>query len=229
MGNRKVSKLWRRRFDVVNEGLDESQVVEFVDGLILERDTLQEQVNSLLAYIGLSKRLVEGEGDIEGSSGEGVEVEVTDAENSLTNIAAEVWQDIQPEVESTESGQVMESLLPKVAGAAAEGTGDSSLYQGELELAILPPLDATGLLQFEKRLQNSFQMRIIRTSGSPSEGSLITIWLNEPQSVLQGLRQMPGVKKAVEKLDASTIAGGTSALLNNKHGERIWVILSKGS
>lgn len=222
MGDSKGRKLWGKKFDVVEEGLDESQIAEFVDELIRERDTLLEQRDSLLSYIKLSKGTVEREDKQTGSSGQ-------QAENREAGIVTEVEQDIQPEMETTELEQAMQPMLPEAMQAMEEGGEESSLYQGELELAILPPVDEDGLLQFERGLLESFQLKILSTDGSPSKGSLIIVQIGEPQSFLQGLKQMPEVEEAVEELGTSSqVTGVPPWRFRSKQERRILVTLSKG-
>lgn len=223
MSDSKVKELWGRKFDVVNEGLDESQVTEFVDVLIHQRDTLLEQVNSLLSYIRHSTKNMGGKEDkLTDSSRQQVE-------NRAASIVNEVGQDTQARVETVKPEQVTQPVLPEATKATEADKKAPTLYQGELELAILPPINAAELLQFERRLRNSFQLKILSTHGSPSKGSLINVMLNEQQPLLQSLKQMPEVKEAVEKLDIATQANGILPFLENNGEKRIWVTLGKGS
>lgn len=217
MSDSKIRKLWGRKFDVVEEGLDESQVTEFVDTLIQERDTLLEQRDSLLSYIRLSKKIVGMQDELPSSSGQ------------QAGIVTEVGQDTQPKVETTELKQAMQPVLAeatKIAEASKEGY---ALYQGEVELQILPPVDTTELFQFERRLRNSFELKILGTDGSPSKGSLIIALLTEPQPLVQGLKQMPEVEEAVEELDTSSkVKEGLLWRFRSTQGKRILVTLGKG-
>ena len=102
------------------------------------------------------------------------------------------------------------------------------LYQGEVELEILPPADATEVLQFERRLRNSFEFKLLSTEGSPSKGSLVTLLLTEPQPLLQGLKQMPEVRGAVEEpIISSQEKGRLRSRFKSKGGKRILVTLGK--
>jgi len=223
MSKSRVKELGGRKFDVVEEGLDEGQVAEFIDKLIQQRDALLNQINSLLSYIRLSKSMVGEEDEPMGSSGQ-------QAENRAAGTVTEVDQNMQPALEITELEQATQSVLSETIKAMEKGKkGETELYQGELELAILPPVDAAGLLQFGRRLQDSFELKIVSTDGSPSKGSLITVRLNEPQPLLQGLKQLPEVKEAAEELDISSqVSGILSSHLRDKQGRRIWVTLSTG-
>jgi len=217
MSQDKVRELWGKKFKVVKEGLDEKQVVDFINELIQQRGTLLEQINSLLSYIRLSKNMVGKQDGPTGSSGQ-------QAEGKADSILTEVRQDTKPELKTTEPEQV--TLPVPEATKAGAGKKEPTLYQGEVELAILPPSDATGLIQFQRTLRDSFQLKIVRTDGSPSKGSLITVLLNEPQPLLQGLKQVPKVKEAVEEIDTSAQAKETlPSLFKNNQGRRIWVTL----
>lgn len=276
MSNNEVRELCGRKFSVVEEGLDEGEIAEFLGELIQQRDTLLEQINSLLSYIRLHK-LMSGKKDkltdnSEPQAGNLATKTVTEAKkdaqpvmetaepeqatqpvppeaSKAINIGEEEesplyqkehavnWpvgtatgtdQNIHPAAETAEPEQVTQPVPPEANKAINAGEEEEPpLYQGELELAILPPVDATGLLQFERKLRDSFQLQILRTAGSPSKGSLITVLLSKPQPLLKGLKQIPEVKDATEELDTSAQAEGTpSSLFNSKQGKKIWVTLN---
>lgn len=212
MSNNGVRRLWGREFDIVQQGLDESQVIEFVNELIEQRDILLRERKTLLSYVRPLKATEEREHRDE-------------KRNASTII--EVDQDSQPPIEITELERMMKPPSAEATGFKKTGAEGPAPYQGEVELAILPPLDAAELLQFERRLRSSLQLKILSTDGSPSEGSLIKVLLNEPQSILEGLKQMPEVKEAAEKLDTSIQAKGIPSLFENTGGKRIWITLSK--
>lgn len=220
MSNNEVRELCGRKFSVVEEGLDEGEITEFLGELVQQRDTLLEQINSLLSYIRLHK-LMGGKKDKLTDNSE------PQAGNLATKTVTEAKKDVHPVMETAEPEQVTQPVPPEANKAINAGEEEKPpLYQGELELAILPPVDATGLLQFERKLRDSFQLQILRTAGSPSKGSLITVLLSEPQPLLKGLKQIPEVKDAAEELDTSAQAEGTSSLFNSKQGKKIWVTLN---
>ena len=222
MNDGRIRELWGRKIDVVKEGLDQAQVAKFIDELIAQRGILLEQINTLLSYIRLSKGMVIKDDELTVSSEQ-------QAENKIGRIVTETGQGIQPEVKTTELEQAT-PLLPLEAVKASEVGGEKpALYQGEVELAILPPVNPVGLLQFQRTLRDSFQLNIMSTDGSPSKGSLITVLLGEPQPLLQGLKQIPEVKEAAEEPDTSTqIRGGLPSLFKSNQKKRIWITLGKG-
>lgn len=230
MNNGRVKELWGRKFDVVKEGLDQSQVIEYINTLIQQRDILLEQVNSLLSYIKLSKNLFTNGEELASSAGQEAQNRVDKivtgmGQETLSKVEnTQVRQDTLPEVKNTELKEATPPVLPEVTNASKADREQPALYHGEVELAILPPVNAAGLLQFQKMLRESFQLKIVRTHGSPSKGSLVTILLSEPQPLLQDLKQMPEVKEAVDELDTSA-QEILPSLFKNKRGKRIWVTL----
>ncbi len=273
MSDREIRVLGGKKFDVVEQGLDEGQVAEFFSELVRQRDTLLEQINSLLSYIRVSKDMV-GKGDEPaGSSGQQAEDGLAEiaieaeqgiqpametaeleqmaqtalseastameavkedpalyqgeqAEDRPAGIAIEAEQGIHPAMETTEIEQMAQTALPEASTAMEAVKEDPALYQGELELAVLPPVNAVGLLQFERKLRNSFQLKILSTDGSPSKGGLITVLVSEPQPLLQNLKQIPEVNEVGEELDISAQEKGIPPLFKNKQGKRIWVTLN---
>ena len=217
MSQNKVKNLWGRKFHIVKEGLDENQIADFVDEIMEQRDTLLAERKSLLAYIRPYKSAVDKQ---EGSPGQ-------QTENTATGIMTEVVPDTQPQMEATELDQTMPPALPEVAEAET-GQEEFTHYQGEVELAILPPVDAMKLLQFERNLVNSFDLKLVSIDGAQSKGVLITVLLNEPQPLLRALRQMPEVEEAKDGQTPipSQISEVPPWRFRSNQGERIWVTLS---
>lgn len=239
MKDNRIKELWGTKFNLVEEGLDEDQVTEFVDELIKERDTLLEQRDSLLSYVRLSKKIVgmeseqrKGSRQETGDVSHKVESEVAQdiqQESRASEIVAEVKQGIQPEIKTTELAQEAQSVLPSVVETAEVGE-KPVLYQGEIGLEIQPPIDALELIEFERRLKDSFQLKILSIDGSPSKGCLIIVLLAEPQSLIQGLNQMDGVEKAEEQpAGSSRIKGNLFGNVKGKEGKRILLILDRSS
>ncbi len=56
--SKNVTELWGREFDRAKSGLDEEQVVSFVNGLISERDTLTKRQEHLSSLVQLAERTV---------------------------------------------------------------------------------------------------------------------------------------------------------------------------
>jgi len=221
MSQSKVKTLWGRKFNVVKEGLDEKQVVEFVDEIIGQRDTLLAERRSLLSYIRPYKTNVEKEHKPAGNPGQ-------EAKNMTAEAVTEAGQAAQPEAEATEPEKTRPPV-PLGAAGAEVSIDEASLYQGEVELVIPPPVDAVKLLRFTRRLVDSLNLKIVSTEGSQSKGSLIIVLLDEPQPLLQSLRQMPEVEEAIKESDALSQATEIPSwrFTSNQRG-KIWVTLSKG-
>lgn len=220
--NNKVRELWGLKFDMVKEGLAESQVVDFVDEIIRQQGALLKERDSLLACLRLINGVIKHSEKLSSDSKQ-------QAKSKNARAVTEVEQDTQSEVTATGSEPVAPPV-PSEATAVAETTGEKelALYQGELELAIPPPVDATELLQFERRLRNSLPLRILGTDGEPSKGCLIIIFLSEPQPLIHSLKQIPEVKDIVEELNIpSEVKGTLIPHFKNKHRKRIWVTIGK--
>jgi len=218
----RVKKLWGREFDLAEEGLAESQVVDFVDELIQQRDACLEENKSLLSCIKLIKEVIRQVERLPSSGGR-------QAKSKVARTATKVEQDTQSEVGAIELEQAAPSVSLETARVDETiGEKEMALYQGELELAIPPPIDAAELLQFERELRNSFPLRILGTEGSPSKGSLIIVFLGEPQPLVHSLKQIPEVKDAAEELDIpSEVKGMLMPRFKNGHRKRIWLTIGK--
>ncbi len=72
---------------------------------------------------------------------------------------------------------------------------DSALFEGQVEIAILPPVVMGRFIQLRRNLLNALPLRIIRTAGHWSRGALITAVIERPAPLLGVLMQTPGVEK----------------------------------
>ena len=213
-------ELWGRNFNISQQGLDEEQVVEFVDALTQQRDSLLEQVNSLLSYIRLSKKLIGKEGKLKDHDSHMDEEETA-------RIVKEIVQDIQTEPETKKPEPAKQTILDEVTKVAETSEKDVTLYQGEVELAIMPPINAVELFKFQRTILSSFRSKILSTDGSPSKGALITILLNEPQPLLKALKQIPEVIEATEEPCNPTDINGITSFIRNKPDKTIKITLNK--
>jgi len=73
---------------------------------------------------------------------------------------------------------------------------NSSLFEGEIEIAMPPPVNMAQLIRFRRNLQDISHLKILRTTGSWKEGSVITALMDRPLPLISVLTEMPEVKKA---------------------------------
>lgn len=106
------------------------------------------------------------------------------------------------------SEEVCEQIPPE-----QEEKGSSVLYNGILELAILPPLNLQQMLQLHEHLRPFSQVKILNLGGSIDKGITIRLQLNTPITLIKMLRELPEVEKAV---DESEVAG---SLVPARQGE----------
>jgi len=70
------------------------------------------------------------------------------------------------------------------------------LYDGQIELAMPPPVDMAQLIRFRRNLQSIKHLKVLRTTGSWNEGSIITALIDKPLPLIDLLIEMPEVEKA---------------------------------
>ena len=122
MSESPIRELWGREFNIGQQGLDEQQVIDFVDALIQQRDTLLEQVNSLLSYIRLSKSMSAKDERLLSNSKH-------PDENEAAKIEAEVVQDIQAEMKPTEPEAIIQPISTEAIKNAGKRTNSRPALQ----------------------------------------------------------------------------------------------------
>jgi hypothetical protein len=89
---------------------------------------------------------------------------------------------------------VEEGLGASAASYALSDTSD--LFEGEVVIAILPPVDMAQLIRLRRNLLGTSYLKILRTAGACNEGTLITVVADEPLPLTSMLVKMPEVEKA---------------------------------
>ena len=76
-----------------------------------------------------------------------------------------------------------------------------ALYNGTIELAILPPVSLQQILQLHEHLRPITQMNVLNLGGSVDKGITIRICIETPIPLLKILRDLPEVEKASDELE----------------------------
>jgi DNA-binding response OmpR family regulator len=70
------------------------------------------------------------------------------------------------------------------------------LYEGTVELAMLPPVSLQQMLQVHQHLQQMQQMKVLNLGGSVDKGITIRVYLKMPVPLLKIVRELPDVERA---------------------------------
>ena len=140
---------------------------------------------------------------------------------------------------ATFTSQTPESILEPVEEETgpetnAEGENQTAVYQDQVELAIMPPIDFFQLERLRKSLQRLRSIRILSTEGYTDGRTAIYILLNRPSNLITALTKIREVEEALgeETLDShplgeslkKTLAPGPSKRNNRR---RIVLVLKK--
>ncbi len=97
------------------------------------------------------------------------------------------------------SGQAVENAIPTdfvdESVKLPPFSDASATFEGEVEIAILPPVDMAQLIQLRRNLLDTPYLKILRTAGSWNEGTVITVVVDEPVPLVSMLMEMPEVEK----------------------------------
>jgi chemotaxis protein histidine kinase CheA len=80
-----------------------------------------------------------------------------------------------------------------------EPAATAKLYEGAVELAIVPPIDLAQMENLAKGLSQVENLRLILVGGSVDRGSRIIVSAEEPVPLLSILREMPVVEQVDRK------------------------------
>ena len=81
----------------------------------------------------------------------------------------------------------------------AEGVKEVELYEGMIELAILPPVDPSRIRKLEEALRQVEDLRVVLISGSVDEGTKVIVSAGKPIPLIDILSGIPVVEQAVRK------------------------------
>jgi len=199
---RKKKQLWGKDFDVVKEGLDEAQVVDFVNGLMEQPkasppDSVRAVLKTAMAdaeqIVASVKTKAQEEAQEEADriiaqanqkAGEIKEDSTTAAETEEPDQLQEEAAVPDPAKETVE--RLLEQQLPeeraKKYKTEPEPTKEESqsLYTGEVELTIAKPVNPSMVTKLYNYLQTTPEIKFVRTSGSWYRGTTITVVLDKP-------------------------------------------------
>ena len=87
------------------------------------------------------------------------------------------------------------------AKEAVEPAVGAGLYEGVMELTIVPPIDLGQMENLEKDLRQVENLRLVLVGGSVDEGNKIVVSAEKPIPLLRILGEMPAVEQVVRKGD----------------------------
>jgi hypothetical protein len=115
-----------------------------------------------------------------------------------------------------------------------EMANQTSIYEGRVELAIIPPIDVIQLKKLRIRLQSLKNVRILSTGGCSDGTTSISMLVNRPSHLITDLIEIEAVEEALgeENLDShplgeslkKTLRSGPSKRNNHR---RILLMLKK--
>ncbi len=97
------------------------------------------------------------------------------------------------------SGQAGEKTIPfdfaDKSAASLSSSEAVALFEGEIEIAILPPVDMAQFIQVRRNLLHTQHLKILRTASSWNQGTVINVFADKPLPLVSMLMEMPAVKR----------------------------------
>jgi vacuolar-type H+-ATPase subunit H len=104
----------------------------------------------------------------------------------------------------------------------AEAANQTAIYQGQVELAIVPPIDVIQLKKLRICLQNLKNIRILSTGGCSNGTTSISMLLNRPCHLITDLIEIEAVEEALgeENLDSHPLGESLKKTLRSGPSKR---------
>ncbi len=220
----RTKQLWGVDFNVVENGLDEQQVVGFVNEMMRQFEaSTPSSVRSIL------KNAVSDAEKIAASIKTRAEVE---AQEEAARILAQANEKARASVKEAQVSAVgnsnspaatAEELFNRVVGEKTEREAidyglkmdGQTMFVGEVELAIDVPVDLKMVSALYGHLQTLPELRILNTRGSATRGTVVTVVLNKPLPLI-GLisARMPNIEMVpdTEKEKSGLLSPGKKPL-----------------
>ena len=196
----KKKQLWGKDFDIVREGLDEAQVVDFVNDLMKQQkapppDSVRAVLKTAIAnaeqIVASVRTKAQEEAQEEAAriisqasqkTGEIKEDSTVAAESEEPDQLPEEAADSDAEKEAVEKLLEQQLVEDKARRSGTEPTKEESqsLYTGEVELTITKPVNPGMVTKLYNYLQTTPEIKFVRTNGSWDRGTTITVVLDKP-------------------------------------------------
>jgi hypothetical protein len=186
---------WGRLFKRANSGLDEEQVVAFVNELIRERDLLIKQQEHMFSLIRLAERAV-GADVVAGQRLGGGVVQAEEQARQMVGEEnkAEALAAPSKGAEATTATKAHHKFQ-EIIGTIDQPNGDER--EPEWEVQILPPIDlmqALGIMTALDKLPEIEKTELIPDVNKPT----ITVYVKKPLHLIDRLRTLPQVAEVKE-------------------------------
>lgn len=201
-----TKQLWGRVFNIVENGLDEEQVVSFVNELIKKYEDPSVVTPESSTAMGSSLNH-EVAGSVE------VEAIAQFQEETIVNQPLDMEakgfleQPLEEERRETETAQTTPSEQH-----------DKTPYNGEVQLIVDVPVNMKMVSELYDSLQTIRELRILYSTGSPNRGIAINIRIEKPIPLIDMIAsKLPGVEATPEIPGrGGHESGNLSSILNRK-------------
>jgi len=152
----------------------------------------------------------------------------------LTQLFSEPSQDVSKQ-KGTDSESVQAEMANEIARQQTQQNSEEKteedegfdLYEGTVELAMLPPVSLQQMLQVHQHLRHMQQIKVLNLGGSVDKGITIRVYLETPVPLLKIVRELPDVERA------SAAPAESESIIPARQGEspkvrRVVVTLLKG-
>lgn len=267
-------RLWERDFSIVKEGLDEAEVVSFVNELLARQEShpalpeirvepglAGEKVPAMTEFLKSRATL---EDEIREkyrvaysrllSSLQNLVREGLDQENRLREEAARSARAFAEEIERLKKlaapGNIIDTEQPKAEAPPAPEApvevysknraeqkaplpleqSNRTLYSGEIELNIAPPVEPKMVARLFNYLQTVREVKILHTTGSWDSGPTLTLLLEKPLPLLGFIAGIEGLEVRLQNPESDEKKGARDAFLNRKRksqAQRVMLVLAQ--
>ena len=134
------------------------------------------------------------------SPGEGVNIPAPTTLGASTSTEADAEAG-KADAEAGKTDAEAEKASERLAVQVEEGDQKESpaLYQGAVELEIMPPISLAGILQLHRHLASTPEIKTLYVKGTANKGIIIRLFLRSPAPLLDVLEALPEVGRVSDK------------------------------
>jgi len=231
----KSIRLWGMNFDIVENGLDEEQVIRFVDDLLRQREASSSASSQVPAREGKNTATESddmGTREASPESNIAIEEKLEDSAQHRDDVIISKLSEAIPE-EPSESRFPGNRLDREETEPGLPQKDGKSLYSDQVELTVPAPIDLKMISNLYQSLQTIPELRILHTIGSLDMGTTITVVLDRPIPLVSIIStKTPNVEVIPEPHSSRSLSmARTSPLLEKGGGgaKRIKIVPKEGS
>jgi hypothetical protein len=214
---------------VVPQVEDEVPVDIAAEAAPVEADTAEPVAADEPADVEITTLDVTSEA-ISNNGGELAVEEQTEISPEESQLVEQIMDEVKEKTSDAETKAEKKKKEEPISKKANKPEADvSGMYEGEVELTIVPPVGLALLSEIHNELDKIAEAKVLQTVGSWDKSTSIKVMLEKPMPLAQILTRIPGVEKDQEMTDKGNFKSSSTKLAGKKQGKDNYIALRTSS